>query len=458
MEKARILIIEDNQGLAELLAEEIADFGFTARWASRAAEAHPLLDSWRPDLVICDLRLPDIDGIDFLQTVKSRPLPPAFLIITAFGTVSKAVEALKAGADDFLTKPLDLEHLEQRIRRLIEFRGLRRQVEGLRKSFLENTFHGIYGQSAVMHRLFEQIAQIAPAAGPVLILGESGSGKELVARAIHACSTRANAPFVAVNCAGIPENLIESEFFGHAPGAFTGARTRRDGLFQEAEGGTLLLDEIAEMPLALQTKLLRILQDGQVRPVGGNQEHQVDVRVLAATHQNLEKTVGEGKLREDLFYRLETFTLRIPPLRERGEDIELLANRFLSQFAGQMRKPAKKLSTAALERIVNYSFPGNVRELKNAMERAVTFCHESTIRSEHLPARLRRDPGQTGDATDRPDRGIFDGNPPPTLDQVERRYVTKVLEQVQGNKKKAADLLGISRKTLYRKLASGTNH
>lgn len=448
----KILIVEDDEGLAGLLADEITDAGYKARSVDSAENAMDVLQDWEPDLVVSDLRLPGASGLDLLEKVVAMHVPPAFIVITAFGTISQAVQALKSGADDFLTKPLDLEHFMHRVERSLETRQLRQEVERFRQIFEFEHFHGMYGQSRSMRILFDQILQMAPAGGPVLIVGESGTGKELVARAVHAESDRRDGPFVAVNCAGIPEHLMESEFFGHTAGAFTGASKSRQGLFQEAHGGTLLLDEIAEMPLALQAKLLRILQDCKIRPIGGNLEKQVDVRILAATNQNLEEEVSKGVFRQDLFYRLETFTLSIPPLRHRAEDIELLAGRLLKRFATQMGRQIQGFSDDALWLLQQYFFPGNVRELQNAVERAVTFCRGSRIRPGDLPARIRtcvksRDSGF--DFTPAP-QGINGGLP--TLAEVEKQYINHVLEKVDGNKKKAADILGVARRTLYRRL------
>jgi two-component system, NtrC family, response regulator AtoC len=309
-----------------------------------------------------------------------------------------------------------------------------------------------------MRLLFEQIRKVANARGPVLILGESGSGKELVARAIHNESSRSDGPFVPVNCAGIPEHLVESEFFGHAAGSFTGARNSREGLFAEAEGGTLLLDEISEMPLFLQAKFLRILQDGKLRRVGENRESEVDVRILGATHRDLESEVRAGRFREDLFFRLETFTLRIPPLRERGEDVELLAARFLHRFSLVQEKAAPEFSDDALARIAAYPFPGNVRELRNAMERAVTFATGPRISAEHLPARIRNHPaGGRPEIPESDDDAGREADIFLPLAEIERRHIRRVLDRVGGNKRRAAAILGIGRGTLYRKLGEDEN-
>lgn len=448
----KILIVEDDEGLARLLADETGDAGTDSKWVPSAEKALPLLSDWEPDLVISDLRLPGASGMDLLGRIKQMHARPGFLVITAFGTISQAVEALKAGADDFLTKPLDLDHFMHRVGRILETRMLRNEVNRFRSMFSVETFHGMYGQSRSMRILFDQIQQVAAAAGPVLIAGESGSGKELVARALHNESDRKDGPFLAVNCAGIPETLMESEFFGHTAGAFTGAGKARQGLFAEAEGGTLLLDEIAEMPLPLQAKLLRILQDGRIRPIGSNKEQQVDVRIIAATHQDLSGEVKAGRFREDLFYRLETFTLEIPPLRDRAEDIEMLAGRFLTRFATNMGKRIHGFSDEAVALLRGYPFPGNIRELQNAIERAVTFCGGERITPEHLPARIR---SHTPEKTAREIPDLFHsdpGAPLPSLADIEQRYIEYVLDQVDGNKRRAADILGVARRTLYRRL------
>ncbi len=451
----RVLIVEDDKALGGLLREEIEDAGLPVRLVSSAEAGWSALAEWRPDVVVCDLRLPGMDGLDFLKLVHEKipETPPGFLMVTAFGTIPKAVECLKAGAEDFLTKPLDLEHFMLSVRRILERGRLRKMVLQMKGLLSSDDFHGIVGQSPAMCRLFEQVRKVAQARGPVLVLGESGSGKELVARAIHNESARSGGPFIPVNCAGIPENLVESEFFGHAEGAFTGARRNREGLFAEAEGGTLLLDEISEMPLFLQAKLLRILQDGKVRRVGENRETEVDVRILGATHRDLEAEVRAGRFREDLFFRLETFALRVPPLRERGEDVELLAARFLHRFSLAQEKRAREFTEDALARIAAYPFPGNVRELRNAMERAATFATGRRIGAKHLPARIREysagtrgtPPGSDG-VPEEDDQALL------SLADVERRHIRRVLDRVGGNKRRAAAILGIGRGTLYRKL------
>jgi len=425
----RILIVEDDHNLAELLRDEVEDAGLLARLAHTAEAGLATAIAWLPDIIVSDLRLPGADGLALMGKVRTE-IPentPDFLIITAFGSVPKAVESLKAGAEDFLTKPLDLDHFKISLDRILEKRRMREQLGRIKRLVgQDSTFHGMFGRSDSMLGLFRQIRQVSRAGGPVLITGESGTGKELVARAVHEESGFAAGPFLPVNCAGIPEQLLESEFFGHHAGAFTGAGKARQGIFAEAEGGTLFLDEISEMPPALQAKLLRMLQE-QVRA---------------------------GDFREDLFYRLETFLINVPPLRERGDDIDLLAGLFLTQYATSADKRIDGFSPPAYEQIRRYAFPGNVRELRNAIERAVAFCPTREIRPEHLPARIRDANGKSRAAAgDLLQNGLqISDESLPTLEAVERRYIRHVMTQVQGNKRSAATILGIGRRTLYRRL------
>ncbi|MCC5812293.1 MAG: sigma-54-dependent Fis family transcriptional regulator [Ectothiorhodospiraceae bacterium] len=453
-DREHVLLVEDDRALRELLTEELQDANIPVTAVDSAEAAIKKISDIQPDLIVSDLRLPGRDGMELLHEVKQLPDAPSFLIITGFGTISQAVEALKAGADEFLTKPLDLEHFLLAIHRLLETRRLRGEVRKYRSLLEEDHFHGLIGQSRAMRTLFQQIQQLAQALGPVLVVGESGTGKELVARAIHEESQRAAGPFQAVNCAGVPAELLESEFFGHEAGAFTGAVKAKKGLFDQAHGGTLFLDELGEMPMALQAKLLRVLQDGVIRPVGASKEHEVDVRIVAATNRNLEEMIEAGGFREDLFYRLETFTLRIPPLREREEDLELLAARFLTRFGMQMGRDVKGFSSEALAALKMYSFPGNVRELQNAVERAVTFCQSDTVELEHLPSRVRGNDRRpiAAASVDGLLKDMTHGPMLPTLAELEQRYIHYVLDQVGGNKRRASALLDVSRRTLYRRL------
>lgn len=452
----KIVVVEDDDALRKLVDEEIHDAGLHVKCAAEADSALKIIHRWAPDLVISDLRLPGADGLWLLARTREQELPPGFIIMTAFGTVSQAVEALKQGADDFLTKPLDLDHLLLCIRRTLETRRLRKDVLHYREVLGKSDFHGIIGRSPAMTTLFAILKQVARATGPVLISGESGTGKDLIARAVHHESARSNGPFIAVNCAAIPAELQESEFFGHTAGAFTGAGKERAGLFAEAEGGTLFLDEIGEMPMELQAKLLRILQDGQVRPVGADREYHVDVRVIGATNRRLKDEVKAGSFREDLYFRLETFNLHAPPLRERGDDLELLTARFIDLLSAEMGRKIKGISHRAQELLRAYPFPGNVRELRNAIERAIAFCTTSEISPACLPERIRK-------AKSRPRAGnislfseLNDTDSLPTLEEMANRYSAFVIKQTGGNKRQAAGILDISRATLYRRLSQNS--
>ncbi|MEC7816874.1 MAG: sigma-54 dependent transcriptional regulator [Pseudomonadota bacterium] len=444
-----ILLVEDDPSLSQLLAEELSEDGYQVVTAGSVQEAKTRLQASRPALIVSDLRLPDGDGLQVLTLQQAEYPGIPFVVITAFGTVDQAVEALKAGADDFLTKPLSTDHLRLKIRRLLAQADVSRQLAEFQSRAGGESGPSIVGESPAMDRLRAEIRQVSRSQAAVLIHGESGTGKELVARAIHDQSDRADATFVAVNCAGIPPDLMESEFFGHEAGAFTGARQARKGLFAEANGGTLLLDEIGEMPLALQAKLLRVLQEGSIKPVGSDQEEPVDVRILAATHVDLQKAVAEGAFREDLYYRLETLSLGIPPLRERGEDVELLAMHFLKEACRSHGRRFTKFSDVTLRILRDYPFPGNVRELSSAIERAVTFCEGDTIQPEHLPERIRKREGGQADAVSPLPVG---GNVSewPTLDAMQKAYVRRVMNAVDGNKRRAAQILGVNRRTLYR--------
>ncbi|MCG5535904.1 sigma-54-dependent transcriptional regulator [Ectothiorhodospira mobilis] len=447
---ATILVVEDDPSHRDLVSEELQDAGWTVLTAGDVPDARHLLQGGGVDLVLSDLRLPGEDGLALLEDCRLHALPPAFIMLTAFGTIAQAVEALKQGADDFLTKPVDLDHLVIAVRRALRNRRLQAEVARYREMLQGDDFHGLIGSSPPMQALYTRIRQLAGAVGPVLVTGESGTGKELVARAIHAESPRAEGPFVAINCAGIPGELMESELFGHAAGAFSGARQARRGLFQEAHGGTLLLDEIGEMPMAMQAKLLRLLQDGRVRPVGSNREVETDVRVVAATHRDPAVLIREQSFREDLYYRLETFRLHVPPLRQRGDDIERLAARFLARFGAAMDRRVDGISPEALRALHAYAFPGNVRELTNLIERAVTFCRGDQIQLRDLPDAVTRRP-RDGGAAAFPWSPQEDA-PMPTLAEVEDRYIRWVLHRLEGNKRQAARVLGIGRRTLYRRL------
>ncbi|NKI34620.1 sigma-54-dependent Fis family transcriptional regulator [Wenzhouxiangella sp. XN79A] len=452
---ARVLVVEDDGALNEMLVEELAAEGWQIESSRSAEGGFELAARCRPDLVVTDLQLPGSDGMQLLESLLRLPRPPAVLMITAFGTVERAVAALKAGADNFLTKPLDIEHFLIACRRLVEQRRIRDELDEYRNTTAGGGFHGMIGSSRAMLNLFDQVRRIAPTDASVLVVGPSGSGKEHVARALHAESRRADAAFIAVNCAAVPADLMESEFFGYASGAFTGADRERPGLFREASGGTLFLDEISEMSLALQARLLRALQDGRIRPLGVEQEVQVDVRIVAASNRDLGECVRTGEFREDLYYRLETFQLEVPALAERGADIELLAQRFLLEHARAHDRPATRLGDDALERLRSYDWPGNVRELGNAIERAVTFCNGEVVGADDLPTRIRLGAAGHSSVCGTDDEEpipmeLLEGNVLPTLEELRKRYVNHVLKFTGGNKRRAAALLGVGRRTLYR--------
>jgi two-component system, NtrC family, response regulator AtoC len=466
-----ILVVEDDQALRSLLEDHLTEDGLQVTALRTAEEALEFLESGRAELLVSDLRLPEMDGFELLRRTRQLADPPAFLVITAFGTIDQAVEALKEGADDFLTKPLDLEHLSVRVARILENRRLRTEVRRYREALGEEDFHGLIGRSPPMVSLFRELKRVGRGMGPVLLQGESGVGKELAARAIHRESRRSEGPFLAVNCAGVPENLLESEFFGHVKGAFSGATADRPGLFQEASGGTLLLDEVGEMPPSLQATLLRVLQEGTIRPVGSDRTLEVDVRVIAATNRDLEEALAGGQFRKDLFYRLETFRIHLPPLRDREGDVDLLVRHFVLRHAARLEREAPRASGPFLAALRRYPFPGNVRELENVVERAVTFCEGGVLEPRHLPTRVQAwregdrshlhggGPGEAppadGNGKDGPLEELLSGGAIPTLRELEGAWVRHVLDHTGGNKRRAAALLGVSRRTLYRKLGSG---
>ncbi len=451
-----VLIVEDDAAYRQLLEDELGDARYRTLAVASAEDAQALLARRTVALVISDLRLPGADGRTLLEWTRTLTPVPGFIMLTGFGTIDEAVAALKAGADDFLTKPVDLEHLRLAVSRVLESRRLRVEVARYRALQTRSGFHGMSGTSPAMLKLFDLIRRIARSDSSVLITGESGTGKELVARALHAESPRADGPLVTLNCAGIPESLLESELLGHAAGAFSGARGARRGLFAEADGGTLFLDEIAEMPPAMQPKLLRVLQDGQVRPVGANAEIQTDVRVLAATHRDIAERIRSGDFREDLFYRLETFRIDVPPLRERGEDVAALLRERLQVQTAALGLPPRRFSPRAWRALLQYPYPGNVRELISLVERAVTLADGEVIEIGDLPERVQTNAGPLPDTRPPalpPSRSQAEDWE--TLAEREARYIREVLAFTGGNKQQAARILGIGRKTLYRKIDEG---
>jgi len=411
-----------------------------------AADAINMLHQYDFDVVLTDVRMPGTTGLQLCQQISQvRPDIPV-IVMTAFGTLETAVIAMRSGAYDFITKPIEMDLLSITLMRAIEHRRLTQQVKLLQANTGQSeSFGEVLGQSEVMRRLYSQLRQVAQTDAAVLITGESGTGKELIARSIHANSRRASKPFVAINCAALTDTLLESELFGHVKGAFTDAKGERRGLFLEANGGTLLLDEIGEMPLSMQVKLLRALEERKVRAVGSDKETSFDVRVLAATNRDLETAIAESRFRDDLYYRINVIGIELPPLRSRGVDILRLAEHFLKQFSENEGKAVSGFAEGVAEKLISYSWPGNVRELRNVFERAVALTRYDKITVEDLPEKIRNFKGSVVFI------GGLDPNELVSMDEIERRYITHVLHAVNGNQTQAARILGVDRKTLYRK-------
>jgi DNA-binding NtrC family response regulator len=439
--KQQVLIVDDDSEMRALLTDLLVDEGYEVHQASDGAAALALIDERRVDLVVSDIRMQGMDGMALLREATTRYPDLPILMVTAFGSIETAVEAIKAGAFNFITKPFKLDDVMVMVRRALAHRALTEENQRLRKEVHRRYgFGNIIGRSKPMADLFDLIERVAQGHSNVLITGESGTGKEMVARAIHYEGPRAQASFVALNCAAIPEGLLESELFGHARGAFTGAIANKRGLFLEADGGSLFLDEIGDMPLSLQAKLLRVLQDKRVRPVGTNKDVEINVRIITATHRDLRKEVEDGRFREDLYYRLSVIPMRLPPLRERRDDIPLLADFFLKRFSTG-DGPHKSLSPRAMEALQRYSWPGNVRELENVMERVTVLSRGPQIQTDDLPPEVRGVESS---------RAGIDLGRQMTLEELEREYAIKILKEVGGNKERAAQILGVNRRTLTR--------
>ncbi len=442
-----ILIIDDDQALAETLTRAMTRRGFAVSWRTSALEGLNLLDEQDFDVVVTDLHMEGMDGFAFCTRVgENRPDVPV-VMITAFGSMESAVAAIRVGAYDFITKPFDVEILNLTLVRACEHRALRVEVKRLRR--VENAVRGfdqMVGSSPPIAKMKELVDRVADSDVTILVIGESGTGKELVAHDVHRRSRNADGPFVAINCAAIPEQLLESEMFGHVKGAFTDAHSPRQGLFLKANGGTLFLDEIGEMPLGMQSKLLRVLQEKTVRPVGGDQEIPYSARIITASNRDLESEVESHRFREDLFYRINVVRIDVPPLRVRGGDILLLAQHFLAHHAKQAGKHVTGISAPVAEKLAHYAWPGNVRELQNCIERAVALARFDELTVDDLPDKVR-----AFVAADAPVPGVATDEVL-TLDEVERRYVQRVLAQLNGNKTLAAKLLGVNRRSLYRRL------
>ena len=444
---ATILVVDDDIEMRDLIHDILKDRGHQVVTAGDGDEALKRLSEQDYAIVLTDLRMKGMLGMELLAEIKRLYPDIGVVLMTAFGSVETAVEAMKRGASDYLMKPVKSEELIRVVERVIREAGLRREVSRLRKEVhKEYSFHQILGKSKAIQAVFDLIRRVADSPTNVLITGESGTGKELVAKAIHYNSDRKDAPFIPVNCAAIPEQLLESELFGHMRGSFTDAKMDKRGLFEEAQKGTLFLDEISELPLMLQAKILRAIQEKEIRRVGATKPVPVDVRIIAATNLNLAEEVKAKRFRDDLYYRLNVIELKLPPLRERREDIPLLVEAFLKKCGEARSKAMKGISEAALAMLMDYAWPGNVRELENVIERAVTLSLGEKISPDDLPPAVQ---GSRGD------RRVLDEAAEKTLPlhEVEKEYIKKILEKTGGNKYQAAHALGIDRKTLYRKLA-----
>jgi DNA-binding NtrC family response regulator len=435
-EKLSILIVDDEQVVRDSLVHWFTEEGYEVEASESASDALSKLASREIDLVIADIRMPGMDGIELLEKIKAEQLDAGVIVMTGYASVETAVRALKHGAFDYITKPFDPDDLSVVVRNALEQHKLKRENRMLRQQLVENhTLTELIGQSEAMRRVREQIETVAGVDSTVLIEGESGTGKELVARAIHRLSPRRYNPMVVVHCGALTETLIESELFGHEKGAFTGAQYRKKGKFEAAMGGTVFLDEIADISLKTQTDLLRVLQEREIVRVGGTQSIRVDFRVIAATNHNLAELVKEGRFRSDLYYRLNVFAIHLPPLRERYGDVPLLATYFLDKYSTQMNRKFTGLDRAALDLLISHHWPGNVRELENVIERAVVVGREPLVRIQDL-------------AVSRPQEGTDDLS----LETIECRHIIRVLEEFTWNQTQAAKALGIDRVTLYHKI------
>ena len=443
MDLFRILVVDDEPTQLELIGGFLKKRGFEAVLAQSATQALERFRHEPVDLVLTDQKMPDMSGLDLLKTLRAVNPETAVILITAHGTVETAVEAIKTGATDYLTKPVDLEEMLYRIERVRDRRRLLSENRDLREALQRHhRIEGIIGDSGRMVEVLSMIRRVAPSDATVLIRGESGTGKELIAKAIHYASTRASAPLIRVNCAALPEALLESELFGHEKGAFTGALATRKGRFELADGGTLFLDEIGDLPLPLQAKLLRVLQEREFERIGSSRSIRVNMRILAATHRNLEALAKAGQFREDLYYRLNVVTILLPALRERREDLPLLMDHFLRLFAEKNRKTIRGFTQEAREVLLRYDYPGNVRELENIIERAVVLTRDNVIGKADLPLSAQ---GLEEEKTE-------EASLPATVEGVERRMIREALIRSGGVQTRAAEMLGISERALRYKL------
>jgi DNA-binding NtrC family response regulator len=446
MEKPyKILVIDDDNDMCDLLSEILGDEGMHVRTFSDSFEGCKILKKEEFDVIITDLKMKGLKGLDVLaEANKVAPTTPV-IIITAFGTVESAIKAMKMGAYDYVTKPFQADAILLTVQKALENRSLKKEVVRLKREVESRyNFHRIIGKSESMQNIYNIIERLVDSSHNVLITGESGTGKELVAKAIHYSGCRKAGPFMAVNCAAIPETLLESELFGYKKGAFTDAKTDKRGLLFEAATGTVFLDEITEMATVLQAKLLRVIEEREVRPLGDNHTYPIDVRFIASSNRNMKDVISQGQFREDLYYRLKVIDIDIPPLRERKEDIPLLIRYFLDKYGQESNKSITDVSEQTLKTLMRYSWPGNVRELENVIQRGIALCQHGVIEPEDLPEFMSK-----GTDDDLVEKGLQEKY---TVDQLEKEYIRRVLIEVAGNKSRAAEMLGLDRKTLYRKL------
>ncbi len=443
----RVLVVDDEPMMSDSLRQHLAEEGYTVETAASGAEAIDLFDSGAYHLAICDLHLPDIDGLTLLRHMKDAKPATEVIVITGYDLgVPAAVEAMKAGAFYFVEKPFDFEELLPLIEKALERRELVAETANMHRQLSTRAeYFNIIGSSKQMQDIYETIESVAKSDANVLIVGESGTGKELIANAVHYNSLRARKPFIKVNCAALPKELIESELFGHTKGAFTGAHADKEGLVQHAAGGSLMLDEIAEMPVELQPKLLRVLQDRTCRKIGSEKSYPVDFRLITSTNRPPADAIRDGLLRDDLFYRISTITIHVPPLRERMEDIQLLTDHFLKLYAEKYERRIAGVSQSAYQRLFSHPWPGNVRELQNVIERAVLLAKGERIEPIDLPF-------DNGNANTSDPTLSWDVPPNMTLEEIEKCVIERTLERTGGNKQKAANLLGIYRPRLYSKI------
>jgi DNA-binding NtrC family response regulator len=449
MNHEKILIAEDEENERTGLAELISSWGYRTETARDGVEGLEKVEQWTPAIVITDLKMPRMGGLELLEKLGEQTQAMAVIVVTAQGTIDSAVQAMRMGAYDYITKPIDTQRLRSMLQNACALLGTRAELETVRRKLRDSGSLGqLRGTSRKMQEIFRLIELVAPSTASVLITGASGTGKELVARTIHQLSPRKDRPFVAINCAAIPETLIESEIFGHEKGAFTGALERRTGCFELAEGGTILLDEIGEMPVGTQAKLLRVLEDHKLRRLGSKVETSVDVRVLAATNKVPDDAVASGELRSDLYYRLNVFNVHMPPLREHKEDIPDLVELLVSEMSSKHGRKVSAVSEAVMNLFTNYTWPGNVRELRNTIERSVIVCDTGMIETKHLPPGF----GHAILRTSVNDPDAIRLGVGTTVGEAEKVLILKTLESTSNNKTRAAEILGISLKTLHNKL------